>query len=65
MGFGIIFVNMDFLGFKIDSPKIHGNVDMEWVTNEMRSRGVKNLSSTPSIFFFLFFEKVIIFDFKV
>ena len=34
------------LGFKIDSPKIHGNVDVVWVTNEMRPRGVKNLSST-------------------
>ena len=37
-----------FLGFKIDSPKIHGNVDVVWVTNEMRPRGVKNLSSTLS-----------------
>ena len=35
------------LGFKIDSPKIHGNVDVVWVTNEMRPRGVKNFSSTP------------------
>ena len=37
-----------FLGFKIDSPKIYGNVDMVWVTNEMRPRSVKNLSSTLS-----------------
>ena len=35
-----------FLGFKTDSPKIHGNGDVVWVTNEMRPRGVKNLSST-------------------
>ena len=35
------------LGFKIDSPKIHGNVDVVWVTNEMRPRGVKIFSSTP------------------
>ena len=35
------------LGFKIDSPKIHGNVDVVWVTNEIRPRGVKNFSSTP------------------
>ena len=35
------------LGFKIDYPKIHGNVDVVWVTNEMRPRGVKNFSSTP------------------
>ena len=34
------------LGFKIDSPKIHGNVVVVWVTNEMRPCGVKNLSST-------------------
>ena len=34
------------MGFKIDSPKIHDNVDVVWVTNEMRPRGVKNLSST-------------------
>ena len=38
-----------FLGFKIDSPKIHGNVDVVWVTNEMRPRGVKNLSSTSGV----------------
>ena len=37
-----------FLGFKIDSPKIYGNVDMVWVTNEMRPRSVKNLSSILS-----------------
>ena len=35
-----------FLGFKIDSPIIHCNVDVVWVINEMRPRGVKNLSST-------------------
>ena len=34
------------LGFKIDSPKIHDNVDVVWVTTEMRPCGVKNLSST-------------------
>ena len=37
------------LGFKIDSPKIHDNVDVVWVTNEMRPRGVKNLSSTHDV----------------
>ena len=36
------------LGFKIDSPKIHDNVDMVRVTNEMKPCGVKNLSSTIS-----------------
>ena len=35
-----------FLGFKTDSPKIHGNGDVVWVTNEIRPRGVKNLTST-------------------
>ena len=34
------------LGFKIDSPKIHDNVDVVRVTNEMKPCGVKNLSST-------------------
>ena len=36
----------NFLSFKTDSPKIHGNGDVVWVINEMRPRGVKNLSST-------------------
>ena len=36
------------LSFKIDYPKIHDNVDMVWVANEMKPRGVKNLSS-PSV----------------
>ena len=35
-----------FLGFKIDSPKIHDNIDVMRVANEMKSCGVKNLSST-------------------
>ena len=34
------------LGFKIDSPKIHDNVDMVRVANEMKPYDVKNLSST-------------------
>ena len=34
------------LGFKIDSPKIHDNIDMVRVANEMKSYGVKNLPST-------------------
>ena len=34
------------LGFKIDSPKIHDNIDVMRVANEMKSCGVKNLSST-------------------
>ena len=36
------------LGFKIDSPKIHDNVDVVWVANEMKPCGVKNLSSTST-----------------
>ena len=36
------------LGFKIDSPKIHDNVDVVQVANEMKRCGVKNLSSTFS-----------------
>ena len=35
-----------FLGFKIDSPKIHDNIDVVRVANEMKSCGVKNLPST-------------------
>ena len=35
-----------FLGFKIDSPKIHNSVDVVRVANEMKSCGVKKLSST-------------------
>ena len=34
------------LGFKIDSPKIHDNIDMVRVANEMKPYGVKNLPST-------------------
>ena len=33
-------------GFKRDFPKIHDNVDVVRVTNEMKPCGVKNLSST-------------------
>ena len=36
------------LGFKIDSPKIHDNIDVVRVANEMKPCGVKNLSSTTS-----------------
>ena len=49
MGFGIIFVNKDFLGFKIDSSKIYDNIDVVRVANEMKSCDVKNLSSAASI----------------
>ena len=34
------------LGFKIDSSKIHDNIDVVRVANEMKSCGVKNLPST-------------------
>ena len=34
------------LGFRRDFPKIHDNVDMVRVANEMKSCGVKNFSST-------------------
>ena len=34
------------LGFKIYSPKIHDNIDMVRVANEMKPCGVKNLPST-------------------
>ena len=34
------------LGFKRDFPKIHNNVDVVQVTNEMKLCGVKNLSLT-------------------
>ena len=34
------------LSFKIDYPKIHDNVDMVWVANEIKSCRVINLSST-------------------
>ena len=34
------------LGFKIDSPKIHYSIDVVQVANEMKSCGVKSLSST-------------------
>ena len=34
------------LGFKIDSSKIHNSVDVMRIANEMKSCGVKNLSST-------------------
>ena len=34
------------LGFRRDFPKIHDNVDMVRVANDMKSCGVKNLSST-------------------
>ena len=34
------------MGFRIDFPKIHDNVDVVWVANEMKPCDVKNLSST-------------------
>ena len=36
------------LGFKIDSPKIHDNIDVMRVANEMKPCDVKNLPSTFS-----------------
>ena len=39
------------MGFKIGFPKTHDNVDVVRVANEMKSCGVKNLSSTT---FYLF-----------
>ena len=44
MGFGIIFVNKDFLGFKIDSSKIYDNIDVVRVANEIKPCGVNILS---------------------
>ena len=38
------------LGFKIDSPKIHDNIDVVRVTNEMKPCGVKNLHLTVCSF---------------
>ena len=38
-------VNMGLLSFKRGFPKIHDDVDVVWVANEMKSCGVKNLSS--------------------
>ena len=46
MGFGIILRIRTLLGFKIDSPKIHDNIDVVRVANEMKPCGVKNLPST-------------------
>ena len=34
------------LNFKVDFPKIHNNVDVVQVANEIKPYGVKNLSST-------------------
>ena len=38
------------LGFKIDSPKIHDNIDVVRVANEMKPYGVKNLHLTVCSF---------------
>ena len=46
MGFGIILWIWTFLGFKRNFPKIHDSVNMVQVANDMKSCGVKNLSST-------------------
>ena len=46
MGFDIILWICTLLGFKRDFPKIHDNVDVVLVANEMKPCGVKNLSST-------------------
>ena len=40
------------LGFKIDSPKIHDNIDVVRVANEMKSCGVKILPSTVCIYIY-------------
>ena len=37
------------LGFKIDSPKIHDNIDVVQVANEMKPCGIKNLPSTHTM----------------
>ena len=39
-------VNMGFFGFKIDFFKIHDNIDVIQVANEIKSCGMKILSST-------------------
>ena len=47
-GFWRLFVWIwALLGFRRDFPKIHDNVDVVRVANEMKPRGVKNLSLTP------------------
>ena len=43
------------LGFTRDFSKIHDNVDMVRVANEMKPCGVKNLSPTMTIFFIEWF----------
>ena len=49
MGFDAFFCKYGlFLGFKIGFPKIHDNVDVVWVANEMKPCGLKNLSLTIS-----------------
>ena len=46
-GFWRLFVWIwALLGFRRDFPKIHDNVDVVRVANEMKPCGVKNLSST-------------------
>ena len=42
------------LGFKIDSPKIHDNIDVVRVANEMKSCGVKILPSTVCIYIYIY-----------
>jgi len=38
------------LGFEIDLPKIHDNIDVVQVANEIKLCGVKIFSSTITIF---------------
>ena len=46
----IVEQNMGLLGFKGDLPKIHDNVDVARVTNEMMPCGMKKESSTHLYF---------------
>ena len=46
------------MGFKKDFSKIHDNVDVVRVANEIKPCGVKNLSSTES-FLFVFYNSVV------
>ena len=43
MGFDIILWIWTLLGFKRDFPRIHDNVDVMWVANEMKPCGMKEI----------------------
>ena len=47
------------LGFKIDSPKIHDNIDVVRVANEMKPCGVKILPSTVCIYIYIYIVLII------